>query len=182
MRTIREIGQQELTWTQPRKSRRDYELRAGEEALATLRWDRQQRQVAAGEAAEGRWTFRRQGFLHQQVEARLSESELVIARFQPLWRGGGTLELPDGQRFGLRPTSFWNAEWAWTTAGNDILLRIKRAARPSATKGQVDLLPGASALPEVSLLILLGWYLIMLAADDATTATIAASVAATAAV
>ena len=180
MRTIREIGEQELNWAQPRKHKRDYELRAGEEVVATLRWEKP-RQAAAGESAEGRWTFQRQGFLHQHVEARLAESTLEIARFQPIWRGGGTLELPDGQRFGLRPTSFWNAEWAWTTAQNDILLRIKRAARPGQTKGQIDLLPGASAIPELSLLILLGWYLIILAADDANTATMAASVAATAA-
>lgn len=182
MKTIHESGQRELSWIQPRKHKRDYELRADEEVLATLRWEKQQKQTAAGETAEGRWTFRRQGFLHQHVEARQSESELEVARFQPLWRGGGTLEFPDGRRFGLRPTSFWNAEWAWTTAANDILLRIKRAARPATAKGHIDLLPGASAIPELSLLILLGWYLIILAADDAAAATMAASVAATAAV
>jgi hypothetical protein len=182
MRTIRETGQQELTWAQPRKHKREFELRAGEtEVVATLRWENKQSQVAAGEAAEGRWTFRRQGFLHQHVEARLGESELEIARFQPRWRGGGTLEFPDGRRFGLRPTSFWNAEWAWTTAENDILLRVKRASRPAPFQGHIDLLPGAEALPELSLLILLGWYLVILAADDATAATVAASVAAAAA-
>ena len=182
MRTIRETEAQELIWIQSRKHKRDFELRIGEETLATLRWEKQHRQIATGEAADGHWTFRRQGFLHQHIEARLSESALEVARFQPLWRGGGTLEFPDGRRFGLRPTSFWNAEWAWTTATNDILLRIKRAARSGQEKWHIDLLPGTSAIPELSLLVLLSWYLIILAADDAAAATMAASVAATAAV
>jgi hypothetical protein len=182
MRTIREMEAQELIWIQPRKHKRDFELRAGEEILATLRWDKQRRQIAAGEAADGRWTFRRPGFLHQHVEARLSEVDLEVARFQPLLRGGGTLEFPDGRRFGLRPTSFWNAEWAWTTATNDILLRVKRTARSTLEKGVIELLPGTSGIPELALLILLSWYLIILAADDAATATMSASVAATAAV
>ncbi|HLV97786.1 MAG TPA: hypothetical protein VKT82_03820 [Ktedonobacterales bacterium] len=182
MKAIREIGQHELIWIQPRKHKRDFELRAGEETLATLRWEKQHKQMAAGEAADGRWTFRRLGFLHQHVEARESEADLEVARFQPLWRGGGTLEFPDGRRFGLRPTSFWNAEWAWTTATNDLLLRVKRTARSTPEKGHIDLLPGTRATPELSLLILLSWYLIILAADDAAAATLAASVAATAAV
>ena len=182
MRTIGKAGLQELTWAQPGKHKREYALYAGEEVVATLHWEKPHRQIASGEAAEGHWTFQRQGFLAQHVEVRLGASELEVARFQPNWRGGGTLEFPGGQRFGLRPTSFWNAEWAWTTATNDLLLRIKRPARPSHVKGYIDLLPGASALPELSLLILLGWYLVMLAADDAAAATIAASVAVTAAV
>jgi hypothetical protein len=182
MKTILNIGQQELTWAQPRKHKREYELRAGTEVVATLRWQNRHSQVAAGEAAQGRWTFERLGFLHPHVEARQDQSDLELARFQPHWRGGGTLEFPDGRRFDLRPTSFWNAEWAWTTTNNDLLLRITRESRRVQHKGYVDLLPTASDIPELSLLILLGWYLVLLTADDATTATMAASVAATAAV
>ncbi len=177
MRTIHAIGQPELIWTQPPKHKREYELRAGAEVVATLRWENNHSQVVAGEAAEGRWTFRRWGLLHQYGEARLSESEFEIARFQPHWRGGGTLAFPDGQRFGLCPTSFWNAEWAWTTANNDILLRIKRESYRPQPKGRVDLLPGASDLPELSLLILFGWYLAILTANDATAASVAATIA-----
>jgi hypothetical protein len=181
MRSIREMLHEELAWEQPRKHKRAYELRADDEMVARLRWEHHHSQVAAGEAAEGCWTFKRQGFLHQRVEARQSESALEIARFQPHWRGGGTLEFPDGRLFGLCQTSFWNVEWAWTTADNDMLLRINRESRCLLQKGYVDLLPAASAVPELSLLVLLGWYLIILAADDATTAVVAASVATAAA-
>ena len=38
-------------------------------------------------------------------------------------------------------------------------------------KGAVDVQPGAAALPDVPMLVLLGWYLILLHAEDATAAT-----------
>ena len=46
-------------------------------------------------------------------------------------------------------------------------------------KGVVEVQPAAAGRPDVALLSLLGWYLILLHADDAAVASSAASVAAT---
>jgi hypothetical protein len=40
MKAIREVDEQHLRWTQPGTFTRDYELRAGDEVLATLRWQK----------------------------------------------------------------------------------------------------------------------------------------------
>ena len=52
------IGQ-ELTWTQTGCRKPEYELRADDEIVATLRWQRGS--LAVAETANGRWSFNRPG-------------------------------------------------------------------------------------------------------------------------
>ncbi|HEX3630717.1 MAG TPA: hypothetical protein VHW91_09625, partial [Candidatus Dormibacteraeota bacterium] len=73
MRPLAEVAGQELLWVQPSARKREHELRAGDDVGATLAFQRGS--LANAAAAEGEWTFKRQGFWHPRVTARIAGSE-----------------------------------------------------------------------------------------------------------
>lgn len=195
MRLIQEAADQELLWRQPSMMKQEYELRAGDEVLATLRWQKTFGSLALAETAEASWTFKRSGFWRPRVTARPAGSEDDIATFEPKWDGSGTLTTAGSRHFRLVNANFWRSEWAWRDAGDAPLVRFlnKQVFR---TESQVVLSPEAASLPETAqlddvyqpvpperlappsaalaelpLLVTLGWYLLVLMAQDSAAAT-----------
>jgi hypothetical protein len=154
-----------------------FELRAADEVAGSLRWERAS--LARAELADGQWTFKRTGFWHPRITVRLPGSETDLALFTPTWSGGGSLEM-GGKRFAFRPANFWHSRWSWTDAGDEPLVHFSSRQGLLKTEGQVSLEPESESLPELSLLVTLGWYLLVMAAKDsaavaATTATMVAT-------
>lgn len=178
MKPVAQLGGEELLWIQPAARKREHELRAGDDLVATLRFQRGS--LADAETDGHHWTFKRQGFWRPRVTVRVAGSEVDIAVFQPHWTGGGVLELADGRAIRLRSANFWQSEWVWEEKDQP-LMRFKGRHGIVKAKGAVEIQPGAAVQPDAPLLILLGWYLILLHADDSAAATVGASVAATSA-
>lgn len=182
MRVIREIGNSELIWKQPKASKRYYELQAGEEVLATLSWQKAMGTLALAETAEGSWTFKRSGFMHPVVTVRKAGSDVPDAAiFEPSWSGKGILQLPAGRTLRWASTNFWHSEWAWQEFNGTPLIRFKNSYGLLKVEGHIEVEPAAWALPELALFLSLGWYLMLLMASDSSAAT-AGIVASTAAV
>ena len=97
MKPIRGVAGQPLRWTQPTLLKREYELHAGDEVVATLRWQKTFGSLALAEAADGTWTFKRSGFLRPKITVRVPGSETEVAVFKPAWGGEGTLRLSAGR-------------------------------------------------------------------------------------
>lgn len=200
MRLIQEAADRELIWRQPSAFKQEYELRAGDETLAALRWQKTLGSLALAETAEGSWTFKRSGFWQPRVTARPVDSERDIATFKPEWNGGGTLTTNRSRHFRLVNISFWGWEWGWreADAGPPLVRFVSKGAL--RTEAQVVLAPAAAALPETAqlddlyrplppeaqappsvalpelpLLVTLGWYLLVLMAQDAAVAAVAAT-------
>ncbi len=90
------------------------------------------------------------------------------------------LELAEGRTVRLRSANFWQSEWVWEEKDQP-MVRFKGRHGIVKAKGAVEIQPGAASLPDAPLLILLGWYLILLHADDTAAASAGATVAATSA-
>jgi len=174
MRPIAEVASQELLWTQPAALRREHELRAGDDVVATLKFQRGS--LADAEAAGWHWTFKRQGFWNPRVTVRTVGSETDLAVFHPRWIGGGTLEFPDGRALRLSSANFWQSEWVWQD-NEKPLLRIKGRHGLIKANGAVEIQPEALSYPDLAMLVLLGWYLILLHAEDSAAASAGASAA-----
>jgi len=124
MRTIAEVADQVLVWVQPARLKQTFELRTGDEAVATLQFQRAS--LAAGEVADQQWTFKRVGFWHPQVTVRAAGSDANVAVFKPAWTGGGTLELPQGRLLRFGAANFWHSQWDWSDpAGNPIVFDFR---------------------------------------------------------
>jgi hypothetical protein len=158
MSTIRESVGQDLAWIQPARTQQSFELHAGDTVVATLRLERAS--LAIGEGEGHRWTFKREGFWHPRVTVRLPNSDDNAATFQSSWAGGGSLELPDRVlRFGA--ANFWHSQWDWQDGDKHSLVHFKSQDGFLKMEGQIEIEPGAAALPELPLIVVLGWYLLV---------------------
>lgn len=172
MKPIREVADQPLRWTQPALLQREYELRAGDEIVATLRWQKAFGSLAQAETADGTWTFKRSGFLRPKVTVRVPGSETEVAAFKPGWGGEGMLRLSAGQCYQWLNTSFWLSEWVFANEAAEPLVHFKAEFEASAAviffkhAAAVKFEPEAVSVPDLSLLTVLGWYLMLLMSED----------------
>jgi hypothetical protein len=180
MKPLRAVADQPLEWTKGSGQKREYELRAGQEVVALLRWDKAFGSLAAATASEGEWTFKRSGFFSPRVTTRLLGSETEVLVFKPTWRCEGTVECSSGARFRWLNTGFWRSEWTFASENGDPLVHFKLHSALLKQSAEVRVEPGAASLPELSLLALLGWYVLVLMSQDAGATAAGAAVAAAA--
>jgi hypothetical protein len=169
VKTMQQDAAQLLIWQQPHAHERRYELRSGDDTLATLRWEKGCGSLASAASADGQWTFKRVGFLQPRVTVRAFGSDAEVATFHPTWRGDGTLEFRDGRSVRWATTNVWHTEWAFARGGDTFLRFSPRGGLSGLIKheAQMEIVPAATTFPDLSLLALLGWYLMLLASDDA---------------
>ena len=166
MSRISELSGRELAWKGSGCRNPAHELWADGEVVAALRW--QGDSLAVAETAEGRWSFERPGFRRSRVSVREVGSGTEIATFGSGWTGGGTLETARGRRFRWSPVNFWRSRWEWRDEGDTPLLRFESRQGPTKIGGRVKIERAATALPELDLLVVLGWYLLVMRARDST--------------
>ena len=146
MRPISEVADQELLWVQPAALKRAHELRAGDQVVATLAFQR--------------------GSLADAV------ADTDVATFRPRWMGGGTLELPGGKTIDLSPANLWQTQWAWKEGDSTpVIFKSRHGLMKSGA--EVDVAKDGMNRPDLPLLVLLGYYLILLYAQDVAAASAA---------
>jgi hypothetical protein len=192
MRLIQEAADQELIWRQPSAFKEHYELRAGDEVLATQQWENALGAFATAHTAEGAWTFKRSGFWQQRIGVRPVDSEREVATFVPDWSGGGILTVEGERTFRWSGKGIWGLEKFWQEReGAPPLIGFKQVGSLKS-EARVVLSPVAASLPEtvqlddlyapvpaeemsplslplveLPLLVTLGFYLMVLAWRDA---------------
>jgi hypothetical protein len=171
-RSLREFSGVSPTWVQFQAAKRQYELRVGDAVAATLRWENAWGSLATGETAEGQWTLKRAGFLRPRVTVRVAGSDPDVAVLLLGWGGSGDVRLADGRQFLWAPTSFWHSEWAFTTSGGEPLLVFKPKFALMRSETEIEIKAQALSLPELSLLAILGWYLMVLINEEVAAAEI----------
>lgn len=165
-RSLREFADVSPTWVQTDPLRRSYELRAGDVVVATLHWTHPWGSLATGETGEGHWTLKRTGFLRPRVIARVrgADTDAAVVAMHP--GGSGEVTLADGHQFRWTPMNLWRSEWAFTTNEGTRLIVFKPNLALARTEAEVKVEQHALALPDLSLLTLLGWYLLILTHEE----------------
>lgn len=165
-RSLREFADVSPKWVQTDVSHRRYELRARDVVLATLRWENPWGSLAAGETAEGRWTLKREGFLRPRVTVRVAGSDADAAIVALHWGGTGEVKFADGHEFLWTYMNFWRSEWAFTSTGGEPLFIFRPNLAVTRTEAEIEVGGESLSLPELSLLALLGWYLLILIHEE----------------
>ncbi len=93
---------------------------------------------------------------------------------EPGWTGSGPVQFSDGRGYRWTKTSFWRPEWTFAARDGRILIQFfPRASLRMRATVAVD--PSARGIRELPVLLLLGWYLLVLMSQD-TAVAVAASV------
>jgi hypothetical protein len=128
-----------------------------------------------GETSDGRWTFKRVGFLSARVTVRVAGSESNIAVFESGFGGGGTLHLAGSRQLHWKKTGFWNPQYVFKSDGDEAYLSLTPHFGLLKAQAAVTIGESAFRLDETPLLVILGWYLMLLEAEDATAAVVIAA-------
>lgn len=161
MKKLADLLDRELKWTQPSAFRMYYELQAGDELAATVRFRSAFGSLATSESGDGCWTFKRVGFFQTRVTIRVCGEETDIAVFRNnTWTGGGALELLYGRKV-LVTTNLWQSNLEFKTESEETLLRFQSAGLIHLS-AQVEIQREAIGLAELPWMVMLGWYLIVM--------------------
>ena len=169
---IVELIGREMEWMQPSVWKMEYELRSLDQLIATLRFRSSFGSFATAESADGCWTLKRVGFFQIRATIRACGSDTEIATFKNnTWSGGGTLEFHDGSKL-LATTNFWQTQLEFQTEAGETLVRFESGGLVHLS-AKVEIQPAAAGLPVLPLIVMLGWYLIVMMYMDS--AAVAAS-------
>lgn len=181
MKTIRETADHPLRWTRPSMLARQYELTAGPDVVGGLKWESMFGSLATAEAAEGTWTFKRAGFLSPRLTVRKAGSDSDLAVLQIGFKGDGVLRGPERRSYQWQRTDFWRSEWAFASETGRLLVSFSPDFSLLKHAATVKVEPEALALEDLSLLVALGWYVMLLLSEEAAGVTASSAAAAAAA-
>jgi hypothetical protein len=174
--SLESLAGAEPAWERVKGGHGLYALTSEGRQFATLKSERVFGSLYTGTSAGGAWTFKRSGFFHPHVTVRVAGSEQDAAVFTPRWSGTGALEFPDGRRFTWVSSGFWHQEWSFRDASDQVLMTLNPGM--TSAKGAVTVSAAGVKAAELPLLALLGWYLLVMRAQDAAAGGAAAAAAA----
>lgn len=160
------ISGQEIGWNQPDWRKHEVEIRIGNQVVGTLSWETGFESLAIARSAEGVWTFKRGGISRPWIAVRAHGTEWDIARLAVDWNWNGVLAFHDGRQIQWEAANVWSAQWKWDWVDGTSLISIEADPRKDKNEGVIKIHQQAESVAEVSLLTLLGCYLVILRAVD----------------
>jgi hypothetical protein len=118
--------------------------------------------LAKGETVHGEWTFKREGFLHPRITVRKTGADGNCGALMLSSNGNGKLNLAWGEEFSFVTGGWMQSHWSFKRGPVEIV-RFSR----DGSSADVEILNPKLAGETLSVLVLLGWYAPLLAADEA---------------
>lgn len=141
---------------------RNYVLEAPGEECGRLAFSGRSGSLAKGMTAHGEWTFKREGFLHPRITVRETTAAGNFGSMTLSTDGNGKLTLASGEEFNFVTGGWLQSHWSF----NRGLAEIVRFSRDGSS-ADVEVLNNALSPETLSVLVLIGWYAPLLAADEA---------------
>lgn len=181
MKSLKEIPDEHLTWIQPKAMHQLYELRIKEDIYGTLLFPKSVGSLAEAETNDGKWSFKRVGFFNTKITIRNFGEEKDIAVFKPnLIASTGILEFANGKSFHWHSSNFWQTKFEFKNAEEETVVIFRSGVEEAKlkdwfkTQARVEIPENKKNLDELSLLILLGWYLIIVLQMDSSAGAVVA--------
>jgi hypothetical protein len=162
MQAVPEVASTQLEWVHV-PSTHAYQLLVGNQHFGTLAWKRGTGSVAAAESSDGRWTLKRRGFLWPGVTVRSTATHQDLAVLRAQWRES-TIQTAEGRVFRWARAGFKDPTWKVTDADGQEMLSFEPRRRGKHLEGcVVTASHNAGSDPALLLLLVLGWYFIVIA-------------------
>ncbi len=149
-----------LCWVQPDTGKCLYELREGDNKLATLEWKSAQSRDAEGMSGDRQLSLKRRGFFLHYTAITDSETGSEIAEFKFYGGDKGELKFRDGYKIRWKFEGILEPRWYFTTEKGSELLCF---SIPPAKKTGIRTVAVVEVLREmdgrsISQLAVIGWY------------------------
>ena len=150
-----------LRWVRTRESPAAFSLKAEDQEIATLVWEKAEGSLATGTTAEATWTFKRAGFLQPTIVAREPGRDEPVARLTA-HLSRHEIRIGPGPGFRLRHVSHLVPAWRLTNDRGDELLHVEPVAEGRSLQGGAVVASRPTAEPSLALLIAMTWYFVVL--------------------
>jgi hypothetical protein len=162
-RSFVSVDRSTLRWLRTGESPLEFTLSAADALVARLRWLHSAGSLARAETASGEWTLKRGGFLNPHVTVRKPGGGENLARLT-VHLSYHAIELASGVTYRFHRAGVLVPAWKITTEAGREVLHIEpiREGR-KLVGGAVLAAPTAVDLSELLLLVVIGWYFIVLA-------------------
>lgn len=147
-------------WTRPKLLSRVWELRAGDEVVATLESRSWLGVRMTGETAAGGWELRHEGLLRGRAVLRRAGETAERLVFRPGWFGKGEIVRERGGPLLWRRGDFWGRRWRMLDRDGHVQLEFTR--RPAFLKSSTAVAASDAGrkLEDLAELVLLGFFLV----------------------
>ncbi|HEY3174142.1 MAG TPA: hypothetical protein VGK94_00105 [Candidatus Polarisedimenticolia bacterium] len=162
MKRLAEAAAGDLVWTRTARFSRAWELRSGDEVVASLTWPSTFSSRAVAVADGARWEFLREGTFRARVVLRDGAGGPEPARFERRFGGGGEIVFPDGRRLLWSRGGLIRSTWSFTTSDGFPVVTFSSELRWFRSIERLQIDETARSLSELPLLALVGWYLVIL--------------------
>ena len=155
-----------LRWT-PRPGRTyvflaDSEVAIENQEAGRLFFSGKSGSLAKGETAHGEWTLKREGFLHPRISVRKTGEDNNCAALNLSAGGNGKLNFAWGEEFTFSTDGWMQSHWSFKRGAAEVV-RFSR----DGSSADVEIVNPGLAAETLSVLVLLGWYAPLLAAEEA---------------
>ncbi|HTQ57085.1 MAG TPA: hypothetical protein VMI94_21600 [Bryobacteraceae bacterium] len=159
------IGTGNLVWQYPQRPDGVFELRVDGAELGWLRFENQPGADSIAELDGQRWSLRHTKGLLPRVTVRRENSNEPVAEFVPGLTGGGTVTFTAGPRYCWNRSKIWSPTWCFRRLGEGqgSSICVSQESGPLHNGGKVRICGNAAGLPEAPVLLLVAWYLRVLA-------------------
>ena len=161
MKSIQKLKLASLNWARDGQLPGVRALFAGEEKVGELYFAKDDDTHAEAFAEDGHWTFICTRYILPRVSVRTPKLGF-LATFEGSRSGNGMLEFLGGKRYHWLCTDIWQTTWGFETMDRTPLVRFQSGYEKDNSGGLVEITPAAWEHPNLSLLVLLGWYLSLL--------------------
>jgi hypothetical protein len=182
MKSIKSLSNEHLLWTQPKTIHQFYELRLNKDIYGTLKFPKSSGSLAEVETLDGKWSFKRIGVFHTKITIREFGKDNDIALFKPnLMASSGSLEFSNGNSFIWEAANFWATRFELKDTEGNLLVAFRAGVDDPKlkdwfkTQARVEITEQAKNFSELSLIVLLGWYLIIILHMDSSTSAVVAA-------
>lgn len=182
MKSFKEAGKEHLSWMQPKTTQQLFELRLKDKLFGTLIFPKSVGSLANAETSEGKWTFKRVGFFSTRITVRKNGEENDIAAFKPnLMATTGVLEFSNGKKYQWHAANFWDTKFEFKNAEGETVVTFRSGVDDPKfkdwfkTQARVEIAENNNNLTELSIIILLGWYLIIVLQMDSSAGAVVAA-------
>jgi hypothetical protein len=163
----------DLYWEQPKLSQQNFVLRSADDSFAQLNFVSTFNSTARATTADGGWVIKQSGFFSNQVNLRLEDSQVELASYQPNWLGtSGEIQFSMGVKYRWNVVGATGSRFNISMDGNELITYISGARDRKFSnlfKQQAQMVMAADAwqINDLPVLVLLGWYLVILHYENA---------------
>lgn len=167
MHSFLDLSQRAPRWQPALRWKRHFELRESGLLYATLSWEKASGSLVVARTMDDLWILERTSRATTHVQVRRAPGGGCEAMFHADWTNGGRLVTSEGESWLWGANGEARSSWSFRAHGGSARLDVAVDSLRLAPAGRVNFSEGMERSPIAPLLTCIGWYLAVVAIDDA---------------